>query len=288
MCCEKFFNRRIEKFAFKLYKARGDSPGSEKDDWLKAEGLVKGSFLFCLHAFLSRFKRPIIAIIILGIITFLLGILAVGLPDKFLVKQQCVIEPGIRPMVEIEITKIDIIKKELSAVELPALRCAFDCKLLNYGKAPAYIKSVEFFLKDIELEEFSAAPLSPRDGQRQRTSLELSNGVRKAFVWGPVIDIVSVEMIMRVHLLDKDVHSKKSVFWKKKDKEIVDEFKRHIQPFSIIAQVEYYAAEDKEMEKPYYYSVQYKVDRRVNCFYYKSAKEKWLEVSDLGVVSRIP
>lgn len=287
MCSEKFFSRRIEKLALKLYKARGNSPGSEKEDWLKAERTVKRSFMFRLFTLLARLKKPVMAISILGAVIFLLVVLATGLRGTVLLKQGSDLEPGDRPLVEIEMAKINIIKKEVAQSQLPELRFAFDGKLLNYGRSPAYVKNVEFILKDIELDEFAPAVLRPRDRQKQLMSFDLSNGVGKTLTWEPVIDIVSIETIMRAYVDNKDVRSKKSAFWRKKDKEITEEFKKHIQPFSVIAQVEYYAVDDKKLEKPYYYSLQCKVDRKLNCFYYKCAKAKWLKVSDDGVVRRI-
>jgi hypothetical protein len=287
MCREKIFKKRIEKLAFKLYKARGNAPGSEKEDWSKAEQMVKTSFSFRLAALAARLKQSAMAVIILGVVVFLFGTLIVGLRDNRWVRQARTPEPAAAPLVEIEIARIDMVKKELSSGVLPALRCAFDGKLLNYGKAPAYIRRVDFFIKDSLLEEFAFAPLGPKKNHEEWPGMELRVGVRKAFTWEPVIDIVSAEVIMRIYLLDKDVHSKGSPFWKKKDKEITDELKKQIQPFGVIAQVEYYDAQDKELKNPYYYSVEYRVDRQLACSYYRCAKARWLSVGDSGVVSRI-
>ncbi len=92
---------------------------------------------------------------------------------------------------------------------------------------------------------------------------------------------------MRAYLLDKDVHSKKAEFWAKKDKEITDEIKAQVQPFCVIAQVEYYAAGDTAFKKPLYYSALYRVDRKLKASFYKCAKTKWLKASKAGVVSHV-
>lgn len=284
---EQFFRKRIEQAAFRLYKERGNAPGSEKEDWAKAEKMVKRSFSYRLFSAASWLRRSAATILILGAAVFLLAMLVIGLRKGALMKEQGALQPQ-GPMVEIEINKFDIAEKDLSSCALPALRCVFGCRFLNYGEAPAYVKGVEFFLKDSELEEFAAAPLAaPKEGQKKWQGLELTEGTRQGFSLDTAVDIISAEVIMRAYLLDKDVHSKKAEFWAKKDKEITDEIKKQVQPFCVIAQVEYYAADDKEFKKPLYYSALYKVDRKLKTSFYKCAKTKWLKASKAGVVSRV-
>lgn len=283
MCSEKFFNRRIGKLAFKLYKARGNAPGSEKEDWIKAERLVKNSFLFKLCTYVKNSKKSLAGLVIFSIAVFFFGIVALRQSGRALIKQEIDREQGNRPRVEMSISKIDVIRKELNRVTLPELRFSFACTLLNYGNAPAFVKNVELILKNVDLQEFAVFKLYPtKEGKKQKVSFDLASGVRKAITLEPSIGIDQIENIMQVYMQDLDARNNKSPFWKKKDSDIVAEFKKRAQPFSLVAQVEYYASDDRDLSNPYFYSVQLKVNRQLESNYYKCAERKWLMVGEDG------
>ena len=205
-----------------------------------------------------------------------------------------------RPFIEITVLPIAMAGVALGRGALPEIAFTIESRFINHGKLPAFIKKVDCLFESIDEKEICIAMPYPGDMERQIGNIDVFPYICDQYVQriniSPLINTNDIKRIMKIedsfaiHIADK-----KSEFWTKDYNEIKKETIKHIKPFFVILQIEYYKMGDnKTNAKPYYYSLKVKAIPEINSIsFYKSisgeseTSGKWFKVYEDGSIKKI-
>jgi len=202
-----------------------------------------------------------------------------------------------RPFIELISPQISVIGKNLDRGDLPEIKFVVGLKFINHGKLPAYIKTVECVIENLE-EHNEHCLAMPHLEDKTWGNFDVFPFIGAPFnytIW-PSLNVGDLYRTMRLEdSFKKEIINKDSEFWQKEDDEIKRKFTARMKPFFLAFQIEYYKmGDDYNKAKAYFYSVKFKIynnlsDRSfIESIAGNTEKEgKWFKIGAGGSITRI-